>query len=72
MGLSLFNRFIVYKLPKPHGSSTEAGMQYMYLDESTKGWVKGKSLMNDTEGAVGRTVQQLYAEGARRQVRPAS
>ncbi|XP_066472328.1 deoxyribonuclease-2-alpha isoform X2 [Tiliqua scincoides] len=59
--------FIVYKLPKPHHSPTEGGMRYMYLDEHTQGWVQGRSLMNDTEGAVGRTVQQLYTEAVGRQ-----
>ncbi|XP_069460245.1 deoxyribonuclease-2-alpha isoform X2 [Ambystoma mexicanum] len=35
-------------------------MRYMYQDSSTGGWVKGKSLMNSTEVAVGRTLLQLY------------
>lgn len=64
----LFYRFIVYKLPKSHQSSLAEGMQYMYQDGRTQGWVQGRSLMNSTEGAVGRTLNQLYLEAANRQV----
>ncbi|XP_053160124.1 deoxyribonuclease-2-alpha isoform X1 [Hemicordylus capensis] len=59
--------FITYKLPKPHRSPVAEGMRYMYQDGRTQGWVQGRSLMNSTEGAVGRTLQQLYTEAARRQ-----
>ncbi|XP_026572612.1 deoxyribonuclease-2-alpha isoform X1 [Pseudonaja textilis] len=59
--------FIVYKLPKSHHSSPVEGMRYMYQDGRTQGWVKGRSLMNSTEGAVGRTLNQLYLEAANRQ-----
>ncbi|XP_072255603.1 deoxyribonuclease-2-alpha [Pyxicephalus adspersus] len=51
--------FIVYKLPSLDHSS-EAGMKYMYQDGNSGGWVKGVSLMNRTDSAVGRTVNQLY------------
>ncbi|XP_018427240.1 PREDICTED: deoxyribonuclease-2-alpha, partial [Nanorana parkeri] len=51
--------FIVYKLPR-QGHSEEAGMTYMYLDSNSGGWVSGASLMNSTDSAVGRTVNQLY------------
>lgn len=40
----------------------------MYQDGRTQGWVQGRSLMNSTEGAVGRTLNQLYLEAANRQV----
>ncbi|XP_062830182.1 deoxyribonuclease-2-alpha isoform X2 [Anolis carolinensis] len=59
--------FIVYKLPQPHHRSPAGGMQYMYQDENTQGWVQGRSLMNNTKGAVGRTLQQLYTVAIRRQ-----
>ncbi|XP_061495715.1 deoxyribonuclease-2-alpha [Rhineura floridana] len=59
--------YIVYKLPKPHHSPIAEGMRYMYQDGSTQGWVQGRRLMNSTEGAVGRTMQQLYTEAVRRQ-----
>ncbi|XP_070597703.1 deoxyribonuclease-2-alpha isoform X1 [Erythrolamprus reginae] len=59
--------FIVYKLPKSHHHSPVEGMRYMYQDGRTQGWVQGRSLMNSTEGAVGRTLNQLYLEAANRQ-----
>ncbi|XP_072847659.2 deoxyribonuclease-2-alpha [Pogona vitticeps] len=59
--------FILYKLPRHHHSTPAEGMKYMYQDGHTKGWVPGRSLMNSTEGAVGRTLQQLYSEATRRQ-----
>ncbi|XP_042303734.1 deoxyribonuclease-2-alpha isoform X1 [Sceloporus undulatus] len=59
--------FIVYKLPQPCHSPPTGGMQYMYQDEHTQGWVQGRSLMNTTKGAVGQTLQQLYTEAVRRQ-----
>ncbi|XP_030051137.1 deoxyribonuclease-2-alpha [Microcaecilia unicolor] len=52
--------FIVYKLPKHKNLSLNDGMRYMYQDATTGGWKSGKTLMNSTEGAVGRTLQQLY------------
>ncbi|KAM5171131.1 deoxyribonuclease-2-alpha isoform 1-T4 [Mantella aurantiaca] len=51
--------FIVYKLPHLDHSA-EAGMKYMYQDGKSDGWVPGASLMNSTDSAVGRTVNQLY------------
>ncbi|KAJ7316746.1 hypothetical protein JRQ81_002908 [Phrynocephalus forsythii] len=59
--------FIVYKLPRRHHGTPAEGMKYMYQDGQTQGWVLGRSLMNTTEGAVGRTLQQLYSEAAQRQ-----
>ncbi|KAM4678372.1 deoxyribonuclease-2-alpha isoform 2-T4 [Discoglossus pictus] len=53
--------FIVYKLPKLDHKSEEGGMHYMYQDGDSGGWVAGKSLMNSTDSAVGRTLNQLYA-----------
>lgn len=50
--------FIIYKLPE--SGSRETGMMYKYQDSSTGGWVDGKSLMNSTAVAVGRTLLQLY------------
>ncbi|XP_077186008.1 deoxyribonuclease-2-alpha [Paroedura picta] len=58
--------FIVYKLPKSHHRSPAEGMRYMYQDQHTQGWVEGRHLMNSSEGAVGRTLQQLYGEAMRR------
>ncbi|KAM8974854.1 deoxyribonuclease-2-alpha [Pelodytes ibericus] len=51
--------FIVYKLPKlTH--DPDAGMTYMYQDGDSGGWVPGKSLMNNTDSAVGQTLSQIY------------
>uniref|UniRef100_A0A8C5Q767 Deoxyribonuclease-2-alpha n=1 Tax=Leptobrachium leishanense TaxID=445787 RepID=A0A8C5Q767_9ANUR len=52
--------FIVYKLPKLPDQESSAGMKYMYQDGASGGWVPGKSIINDTESAVGKTVNQLY------------
>ncbi|XP_053573822.1 deoxyribonuclease-2-alpha [Bombina bombina] len=51
--------FIVYKLPKDK-KQKEGGIYYMYQDGDTRGWVPGKSVMNRTDSAVGRTLSQLY------------
>ncbi|XP_078545363.1 deoxyribonuclease-2-alpha [Lissotriton helveticus] len=52
--------FIIYKLPRVKRGPPETGMMYKYQDSSTGGWVDGKSLMNSTAVAVGRTLLQLY------------
>ncbi|XP_042200645.1 deoxyribonuclease-2-alpha isoform X2 [Callorhinchus milii] len=52
--------FIVYKLPK---RSSLTGLSYMYQDSTTKGWKPGNYLINNTQGAVGRTLTQVYKEG---------
>ncbi|XP_069783511.1 deoxyribonuclease-2-alpha isoform X2 [Narcine bancroftii] len=49
--------FIVYKLPEDSGGS---GVLYMYMDHGTSGWRSGTYSINDTRGAVGATLQQLY------------
>ncbi|XP_067829082.1 deoxyribonuclease-2-alpha-like [Heptranchias perlo] len=49
--------FIIYKLPKDVDGS---GLTYMYIDSTTGGWKPGKYSMNQTDGTVGRTLQQLY------------
>lgn len=53
-------RFYLYKLPHPHHTSPEEGLKYLYMDAESKGWVDGKTLINDTRSAVGRTVGPLY------------
>ncbi|XP_029442437.1 deoxyribonuclease-2-alpha-like [Rhinatrema bivittatum] len=60
--------FIVYKLPKLEKTSLEGGLRYMYQDARSAGWQAGKALINSTEGAVGRTLQQLYgSRGTRKE-----
>nr|XP_048688092.1 deoxyribonuclease-2-alpha isoform X2 [Caretta caretta] len=58
-------RFLAYKLPWPRHSPPAEGMRYMYQDARSGGWVPGRTLMNSTQSAVGRTLLQLY-QGANR------
>lgn len=51
----------MYKLPMFTGSETGTGLQYMFLDSLTQAWKLSKYLVNMTEGALGQTLQQLYA-----------
>lgn len=60
-------RFLAYKLPWPRHSPPAEGMRYMYQDARSGGWVPGRTLMNSTQSAVGRTLLQLY-QGANRRV----
>ncbi|GCC20393.1 hypothetical protein chiPu_0018952 [Chiloscyllium punctatum] len=54
--------FLIYKLPKYilH-QSVGLGLNYMYLDPSTGDWQRSQYLINMTESATGRTLQQLYS-----------
>uniref|UniRef100_UPI00398F87DA deoxyribonuclease-2-alpha-like isoform X1 n=2 Tax=Pristiophorus japonicus TaxID=55135 RepID=UPI00398F87DA len=49
--------FIIYKLPKRVNGS---GLLYRYMDPTAAGWRDGKHTINETDGAVGATLQQLY------------
>ncbi|XP_071324784.1 deoxyribonuclease-2-alpha isoform X2 [Trachinotus anak] len=61
--------FYMYKLPKKHGSkSPENGEMYLLLDKGSEGWTEGKGTVNDTTGALGRTVGQLYSQGKNTEV----
>lgn len=61
---SPFLRFYVYKLPKEHGKkSPQRGEMYLLLEKGSEGWTSGKETVNDTTGALGRTVGQLYSQG---------
>ncbi|XP_074539475.1 deoxyribonuclease-2-alpha [Halichoeres trimaculatus] len=56
--------FYLYKLPVQHGKkSPEKGELYLLLDKGSEGWTNGKGTVNDTTGALGRTVGQLYSQG---------
>ncbi|XP_069571177.1 LOW QUALITY PROTEIN: deoxyribonuclease-2-alpha [Brachyistius frenatus] len=56
--------FYMYKLPKEHGKkSSKAGEMYLLLDKGSKGWTAGNGTVNDTTGALGRTVGRLYSQG---------
>ncbi|XP_029360040.1 deoxyribonuclease-2-alpha isoform X2 [Echeneis naucrates] len=55
--------FYLYKLPREHHSkSPEKGEMYLIMEKGSEGWTKGKGTVNDTTGALGRTVGQLYSQ----------
>ncbi|KAL3059975.1 deoxyribonuclease-2-alpha [Trematomus bernacchii] len=61
--------FYLYKLPKEHGKkSPHKGEMYLLLDKGSEGWTNGKGTVNDTTGALGRTVGQLYSQGENTEV----
>ncbi|KAB1268529.1 Deoxyribonuclease-2-beta [Camelus dromedarius] len=54
-------RFTFYKLPKRQDEkSRETGLEYLYLDSTSRGWRRSQQLMNTTKSVLGRTLQQLY------------
>ncbi|XP_056619090.1 deoxyribonuclease-2-alpha isoform X3 [Triplophysa dalaica] len=55
--------FYLYKLPHPHRTPAEEGLKYLYMDAGSEGWADGKTLINDTQSAVGRTLAPLYEGG---------
>ncbi|XP_047454248.1 deoxyribonuclease-2-alpha [Mugil cephalus] len=61
--------FYIYKLPKEHGGkSPERGEMYLLMDKGSEGWTEGKGTVNDTTGALGQTVGQLYSQGKNTEV----
>ncbi|XP_028984101.1 deoxyribonuclease-2-alpha [Betta splendens] len=62
--------FYLYKLPKEHGRKhpEEEGKMYLLLEKGSEGWTDGKVTVNDTTGALGRTVGQLYSQGKNTEV----
>ncbi|KAF7703500.1 deoxyribonuclease-2-beta [Silurus meridionalis] len=52
--------FIMYKLPRIKQGSLGSGVDYMYLDASLTKWQMSKNAVNTSEGALGRTLSQLY------------
>ncbi|KAM3873003.1 deoxyribonuclease-2-alpha [Diretmus argenteus] len=61
--------FYLYKLPKEHGKPTVYnGEKYLLMERGSEGWSDGKSSVNDTTGALGRTVGQLYTQGKNAEV----
>lgn len=55
--------FYLYKLPKEeHRKSPQQGELYLLLEKGSEGWTNGKGTVNDTAGALGRTVGQLYSQ----------
>ncbi|XP_061677220.1 deoxyribonuclease-2-alpha [Syngnathoides biaculeatus] len=51
--------FYVYKLPKEHGGVS--GLTYLVMEAGGGGWMPGKGTVNDTAGALGTTLGQLYS-----------
>lgn len=57
-------RFYMYKLPKEDGKEAHyQGDSYLLLEKGNEGWTNGKGTVNDTTGALGETVGQLYSQG---------
>ncbi|XP_074077900.1 deoxyribonuclease-2-beta [Macrotis lagotis] len=53
--------FVFYKLPQNRKEKNErSGLEYMYLDPTTRSWQKSERLVNMTQSVLGRTLQQLY------------
>jgi len=53
----------MYKLPKEDRSkSPTRGEMYLLLEKGSEGWTEGKTTVNDTMGALGRTVGQMYSQ----------
>ncbi|XP_042271932.1 deoxyribonuclease-2-beta-like isoform X1 [Thunnus maccoyii] len=52
--------FIIYKLPRYKIGEVGSGVDYMYLDSSVGSWQMSKFMVNDSEGAIANTLNQLY------------
>lgn len=64
MAHSVIGRFYMYKLPKEDGKEAHyKGDSYLLLERGSEGWTNGKGTVNDTTGALGKTVGQLYSQG---------
>lgn len=61
---SVFFRFYLYKLPKEDRTEPHhQGDRYLLLEKGSEEWSHGKGTVNDTAGALGKTVGQLYSQG---------
>lgn len=50
--------FYLYKLP--HYKSRFEGLKYLLMKKGSEGWADGEVLVNNSAGALGQTVGQLY------------
>lgn len=51
----------MYKLPNRHGKKFSGeGEKYLLLEKGSQQWIDGKGSVNESTGALGRTVGQLY------------
>ncbi|KAM6967558.1 deoxyribonuclease-2-alpha [Aplochiton taeniatus] len=55
--------FYLYKLPHEHSKTQFDGERYLLMEKGSEGWTDGKVSVNDSTGALGRTVGQLYGQG---------
>ncbi|XP_020780364.2 deoxyribonuclease-2-beta [Boleophthalmus pectinirostris] len=53
--------FAIYKLPRRKIGELGSGVDYMYLDSTTENWQMSPFMVNTTQGALGRTLSQLYS-----------
>ncbi|XP_042560805.1 deoxyribonuclease-2-alpha-like [Clupea harengus] len=49
--------YILYKQPS---IDDQNGLRYLYMDESTSGWVQGQYTIDDKQSAVGQTLKPLF------------
>ncbi|XP_029473820.1 deoxyribonuclease-2-beta [Rhinatrema bivittatum] len=53
--------FVVYKLPRyTMNASAGSGLDYMYLDPSSRNWELSRHFINTSQSALGQTLDQLY------------
>uniref|UniRef100_A0A4W5PHA1 Deoxyribonuclease-2-alpha n=1 Tax=Hucho hucho TaxID=62062 RepID=A0A4W5PHA1_9TELE len=55
--------FYLYKLPHVDREFPNDGQSYLLMGKGSEGWTDGEVLVNDSTGALGRTVGQLYEQG---------
>ncbi|KAM6921948.1 deoxyribonuclease-2-beta isoform 1-T1 [Xenentodon cancila] len=53
--------FVIYKMPRYRIGEVGSGVEYMYLDASAASWQMSKFMINSSQGAMGNTMNQLYA-----------
>lgn len=62
LSAALTRRFYMYKLPSRHGKKFSGeGEKYLLLEKGSEQWTDGKGFVNESTGALGRTVGQLYS-----------
>ncbi|KAM4722966.1 deoxyribonuclease-2-beta [Rhinophrynus dorsalis] len=55
--------FVLYKLPMFKINETAgSGLDYIYMDSTSQEWQHGRFLINMTQSALGRALQQLYQD----------
>ncbi|XP_028835881.1 deoxyribonuclease-2-alpha isoform X2 [Denticeps clupeoides] len=52
--------FYLYKLPR--GRSHGEGLKYLFMERGSEGWTEGKGLVNDSTGALAKTLGPLYED----------